>query len=230
MAVEVSRSMGVSSIKRFPQHIREELNKLLQRSSWQSLTRVFSVDILTGLQPSALDDIADLVDDSYPEFKEDVKKRLTLLKKTTRGQAQSFRGKSKVGFHSEFYRFWLVGRHNDDGLYDVMFCHICRKEEFDLFLFLTKVMKGGAYMLTEAPQILKNMLARIPSHVLPFLESGNFQEDEVERPAASAGGNLYTDLSQDLGDRLTEYELVEDLIERGTLGENADGSLFIRLQ
>ena len=105
MALEVSRSMGVSSIKRFPQHIREELNKLLQRSSWQSLTRVFSVDIFTGLQPSALDDIANLVDDSYPEFKEDVKKRLTLLKKTTRGQAQSFRGKSKVGFHSEFYRY-----------------------------------------------------------------------------------------------------------------------------
>lgn len=85
-------------------------------------------------------------------------------------------------------------------------------------------------MLTEAPQILKNMLARIPAHVLPFLEIGNFQEEEVERAAASAGGNLYTDLSQDLGDRLTEYELVEDLIERGTLGENADGSLFIRLQ
>ena len=86
-------------------------------------------------------------------------------------------------------------------------------------------------MLTEAPQILKNMMwARIPAHVLPFLKSGIFQEEEVERPAASGGGNLYTDLSQDLGDRLTEYELVEDLIERGTLGESADGSLFIRLQ
>ena len=35
----------------------------------------------------------------------------------------------------------------------------------------------------------------------------------------------YTDLTQDLGDRLTEYELVEDLIERGTLEENADGTL-----
>lgn len=97
--------MRVSSIKRFPQDIREELNKLLQRSSWQSLTREFSMDVLTGLRPSALDDIVNFVDDSYPEFQKDVKNRLTILKQTTRGQTQSFKGKSKVGFHSEFYRY-----------------------------------------------------------------------------------------------------------------------------
>lgn len=107
MALQEIGRMTVSSIKRFPQHIREELNKVLQRSSWQSMTREFSVDVFTGLQLEALDDIVDLVDDSYPEFKEDVKKRLKILKKTTQGQTQSFKGKSKVGLHSNFYRYLI---------------------------------------------------------------------------------------------------------------------------
>ena len=76
----------------------------------------------------------------------------------------------------------MVGRRNDDGLYDIVFCHICRKDEFDLFLFLTKVMKGGAYTLAAAPQIVKNLMASIPRHVLPYLQNGNIQEEEVERP------------------------------------------------
>ena len=108
MAVELSRSMRVSSIRRFPQDVREELNKLLQRKSWQSLSREFSIDIFTGLQPSALDDIVGLVDDSYPDFQKDVEKRLAILKKTTRGQTQSFKGKSMVGMYSKFYRYFYV--------------------------------------------------------------------------------------------------------------------------
>ena len=96
----------MSSIRRFPRDVREELNRFLHRSeSWQCLTREFSVDVFTGLEPSALDDIVDLVDGSYPEFQEDVKKRLKLLKKTKQGTAQSFKGKSEVGFHSYFYRY-----------------------------------------------------------------------------------------------------------------------------
>ena len=39
-----------------------------------------------------------------------------------------------------------------------------------------------------------------------------------------------TDLSQHLGDRLTDYEMVEDLIERGMLAENEDGTLYIQLK
>ena len=91
-------------------------------------------------------------------------------------------------------------------------------------------MKGGAYTLASAPQLITELMAQIPRHVLPFLEEGNIQEEAVEHPRPMQRGSPYTDLTQDLGDRLTEYELVEDLIERGTLGENADGSLFIRLQ
>ena len=137
---------------------------------------------------------------------------------------------------SLLFRFWLVGRHNDDGLYDILFCHICRKEEFDFFLSMTKVMKGGTYMLAETPQIFRNLMAKFSESVLSYLEEGNIQEEEniqkkeVERPAVPESGSPYTDLTQNLGDRLTEYELVEDLIERGTLGENDDGTLFIRLQ
>ena len=87
-------------------------------------------------------------------------------------------------------------------------------------------MKGGAYTLAATPQIM----ASIPKRVLSYLKGGNIQEEGAQSPAEPDGGSPYTDLTQDLGDRLTEYELVEDLIERGTLGENADGTLFIRLQ
>ena len=92
-------------------------------------------------------------------------------------------------------------------------------------------MKGGAYTLASAPQVVKDVITQIPQRVLPYLRMGNFQEEETEnpRPGIRDAGSPYTDLTQDLGDRLTEYEMVEDLIERGTLGENADGSLFIRL-
>ena len=127
------------------------------------------------------------------------------------------------------FRFWLVGQHNANGLYDIVFCHICRKEEFDFFLCLKKIFKGGMYTLASAPQTLRDLMNQIPQTVLPWLEMGNIQEEE-ERPAMAARGSPYTDLTQDLGDRLTEYELVEDLIERGTLEENADGTLSIRLQ
>lgn len=34
--------------------------------------------------------------------------------------------------------------------------------------------------------------------------------------------------TQQLKETLIEYELVEDLIERGILGENSDGTLFLR--
>ena len=85
------------------------------------------------------------------------------------------------------------------------------------------------------------VIAAIPKRVKPYLERGVFpKEEESGRPAAASATapataaevrqSPYTDLTQDLGDRLTEYELVEDLIERGTLEENADGTLSIRLQ
>ena len=78
-------TLSVSSIKRFPAEVREELNRFpnvldelalkrlvrklfLRRSSWQCLTTEFSIDVLTGLKVQALDDVADLVDSDYPEF------------------------------------------------------------------------------------------------------------------------------------------------------------------
>ena len=118
-----------------------------------------------------------------------------------------------------------------------MFCHICRKEEFDFFLCLDKVIKAGAHTLASTPgSILQAVKAAIPEQVMPYLYIGNFvEEDETGRPTAApetaaARQSSYTHLTQDLGDRLTEYELVEDLIERGTLEENANGTLCIRLQ
>ena len=125
-----------------------------------------------------------------------------------------------------------MGRRNADGSYDIVFCHICRKEKFDFFLCAKKIVKGGIYALASAPQALSDLLKgpnEIPQEVLPFVAEGVFQDEEKE-PSGATQGSPYSDLTQDLGDRLTEYELVEDLIERGTLEENADGTLSIRIQ
>ena len=100
--------LSVSSVSRFPVEVREELNRFLRRSSWQCLTREFSIDVLTGLKAEALDHVADFVDSDYPEFQEDVRKRVELLKVTKQGKTQSFKGKSKVGFHSYFYRYFFI--------------------------------------------------------------------------------------------------------------------------
>ena len=55
-----------------------------------------------GLKAEALNSIPNLVDSSYEEFQEDVRVRMEILKKMKTGVNQSFKGKSKVGFHS-FY-------------------------------------------------------------------------------------------------------------------------------
>lgn len=77
------------------------------------------------------------------------------------------------------------------------------------------------------------MIGTIPKPV-PYPQMGVFVEGEEERPeaapAAEGAVSPYTELTQDLGDRLTQYELVEYLIEIGTLEENADGTLSLRLQ
>ena len=50
-----------------------------------------------------------------------------------------------------FSRFWLVGQRRPDGLYDIVFAHIARKEEFDLFLSLKKSLR---VRLMRQPQLL----------------------------------------------------------------------------
>ena len=81
-------------------------------------------------------------------------------------------------------------------------------------------------LLASAPQAIGDLLNQIPQWVLPYLAGGVFQ-DEKKKPPGATQGSPYSDLTQELGDRLTEYELVEDLIERGTLEEDADGTLSI---
>ena len=92
-------------LKRFPRDVREELDKIVQRSSWQALTKEFSVDLFTGLEAEALDSIPNLVDKSYEECQEDVKARLKILKNMKAGTNQSHKGRNSVGFHSYFYRY-----------------------------------------------------------------------------------------------------------------------------
>ena len=92
-------------LKRFPRDVREELDKIVQRSSWQALTKEFSVDLFTGLEAEALDSIPNLVDKSYEECQEDVKARLKILKNMKAGTNQSHKGMNSVGLHSYFYRY-----------------------------------------------------------------------------------------------------------------------------
>ena len=114
--------------KRFPRDVREEVNKIVHRGSWQALTKEFSVDLYTGLEAEALD--------------------------------------SK---------------------------------------------RAAKYVVSDM-----------------FGESHD--EDEKPSSADEPPASPYTDLSQHLGDRLTDYEMVEDLIERGMLAENEDGTLYIQLK
>ena len=92
-------------LKRLPRDVREELNKIVQRSAWQALTKEFSVDLYTGLEAEALDFIPDLVDSSYKECQEDVRARLKILKKMKVGTNESHKGMNSVGFYSYFYRY-----------------------------------------------------------------------------------------------------------------------------
>ena len=119
-----------------------------------------------------------------------------------------------------------------------MFAHIARKEEFDFLLCLPKVIKGSAYAMTSAPPVISALLARLSQRAYRHVLCGRLGGDEKEEPSLPAPtrplanepkANPYTDLSQELGDHLTDYEMVEDLIERGMLAENEDGTLYIRL-
>ena len=81
-------TFGICSIRRFPQSVREELNRFLSRNSWQSLTREFSVDIVQGATAEALDDVPYFIASDYPEFRDDVRRRLSVLKNSRQGELQ----------------------------------------------------------------------------------------------------------------------------------------------
>ena len=75
--------------------------------------------------------------------------------------------------------------------------------------------------------------ARTPfsERVLQYLLDGIFgrNEDEEPSPPTNQQPQESLGLTQQLGENLIEYETVEDLIERGLLGENEDGKLRLQL-
>ena len=118
-----------------------------------------------------------------------------------------------------------------------MFAHIARREEFDLFLSLKKIMKGSAYAITSTPPIISDIVARLSHRAYKCLLDGLFGGDvkpsipvPTSPPTDEPPASPYTDLTEKLGDRLTDFEMVEDLIERGMLAENEDGTLYIQLK
>ena len=94
----------IAGVRRFPDDVRAELNKALQRNTWQALTREFSIDTFTGLEKEGLDLIPELIDSNNQEFVEDVKKKINVLKHIKVGKSQSFKGRSRIGFYCSFYR------------------------------------------------------------------------------------------------------------------------------
>ena len=91
-------------------------------------------------------------------------------------------------------------------------------------------MKGMGYAVASIPPILKDLRDRISQRAFDFILGGVFRVEEDILPADETRASPYTDLTQKLGDRLTDYEMVEDLIERGMLAENEDGTLYIQLK
>ena len=97
-------------------------------------------------------------------------------------------------------------------------------------------MRGSAYVMNSATPSISQLMSRLSQSAINNLLGGQTREQPQPLPSASTrpAANVspedqYPQLSQELGDRLTEYELVEDLIERGILAENEDGTLYIQL-
>ena len=91
-------------------------------------------------------------------------------------------------------------------------------------------MKGAAYAVTSIPDVTSSLSKRAVKHVKAGIFVESRDEDEKPSSADEPPASPYTDLNQHLGDRLTDYEMVEDLIERGMLAENEDGTLYIQLK
>ena len=71
---------------------------------------------------------------------------------------------------------------------------------------MKKAFRGLGYAIASVPQAAMSL----PRLVLRHLHEGNFYDPAL----TESQGSPYSELTQDLGDRLTEYELVEDLISR----------------
>ena len=67
-------------------------------------------------------------------------------------------------------------------------------------------------------------------HAVASVFGKSNDKKEERSPAYKPQANPYTDLNQHLGNRLTDYEMVEDLFEMGMLAENEDGTPYIQLQ
>ena len=91
-------------------------------------------------------------------------------------------------------------------------------------------MKGTAYAVMSIPDAVRSLSKRAVKLVTAGIFGESYDVHEKPSSADKPRASPYTDLSQHLGDRLTDYEMVEDLIERGMLAENEDGTLYIQLK
>ena len=87
-------------------------------------------------------------------------------------------------------------------------------------------MKGSVNAIASAPPLA----ARLSQEAYRYIHGGVFGGDEEPSPANHLRESPYTDLTQALGDCLADYQMVEDLIERGMLTENEDGTLYIQFR
>eukprot|EP00058_Branchiostoma_floridae_P004187 XP_002589675.1 hypothetical protein BRAFLDRAFT_64039 [Branchiostoma floridae] len=202
-------------IKRFPEKERQLLKATLRSHGWQSLSKEFRIKTYTGVRRGNLADIVDNLDDvSCPDFKKDVKARLELVKKMhTNGQVHVYKGGNHEGSKRVFYRYFMFVRANTTGTYDVFLASLCRKEE-DLG-FWGILGKAVLLMQIVADQILAPALSR---------SIITADDEDVSLTPAAALALSRGAVPKGLEDKIIEFEFVEDLIDKGFLVPNGDGS------
>ncbi|KAI8480613.1 hypothetical protein Bbelb_416250 [Branchiostoma belcheri] len=214
-------------IKRFPERERQLLNTTLRSHGWQSMTKDFRIKTCTDVRREHLVAVAEGVDGACSDFKKDVKTRLELVKKMRcNGEVHVYKGGNHEGSKRVFYRYFMFVRANTTGTYDVFLATLCRKEEEPSFFG----MLGKALQFMLFPEALLFQIATDAalSQVAQVLARGNITADDEDVSLImihmSALALSRDTVPKDLGDKIIEFEFVEDLIEKGFLIPNGDGS------
>ncbi|XP_019633130.1 PREDICTED: uncharacterized protein LOC109476585 [Branchiostoma belcheri] len=211
-------------IKRFPEKDRQLLKTTLQSHGWQSLAKDFRIKTYTDVRREHLTDIADDVDGTCPDLKEDVKTRLELVKRMQcTGEVHVYKGGSEEGSKRVFYRYYMFVRANTTRTYDLFLASLCRKEEEPSFFGLLWNAIGFVlfpqHMLYQIIQ--DQLVAQILSRCIVIADDEDMSVTSKALMTVALSRGV---VPKGLGDRIIEFEFVEDLIDKGFLIPGEDGS------
>ncbi|XP_035662661.1 uncharacterized protein LOC118406605 isoform X2 [Branchiostoma floridae] len=223
--VTVAKEVSLSGkIKRFSENERQLLKKTLQSHGWQSLSKDFRIHTYTDVRREHLAGLVGDLDDACLELKEDVNARLELVKRMCcNGEVHVYKGGSHEGSKRLFYRYYLFIRANTTGTYDVFLASLCRKEEeLGLFGLLWNAIGFVLFPQHMLYQIVQDQLV---SQILARCIVVADDEDMSATSKALLAWSLSRGVvPKGLEDKIIEFEFVEDLIDKGFLVPNGDGS------